>query len=236
MLAAHRAHDALCDRQAHAEGVSNGQHRIAHPHFRRLAKANHGQAVESDAQHRQVGLWVGAHHTGLGAPAIGQGHLNLFSRLDHMVVGEHIALGADDHPGAQAHLLLTLPPGLTELVPKEPSEQRVIEEGVRGLGLALGGEDVDHGRHGPGRRLTQAAGRRCGLALKHAGGLGGVATQAHLLVRHPKAREAGQPMGLERAEDEQGRQGQGGGLCKEQPETFDHVKRHYGWNLGAWLG
>ena len=43
-------------------------------------------------------------------------------------------------------------------------------------------------------------------------------------------------MGLERAEDEQDRQGQGGGLREEQPETFDHVKRHYGWNLGAWLG
>ena len=153
-----------------------------------------------------------------------------------MVIGEHIALGADDHAGPQAHLLLALPPGFPELVAKEPPEQRVIEKGMGGLSLALGGEDIDHRRHGPGRSLPQAAGRRCGLALEHAGGLGGVATQAYLLVRHPQAREAGQPMGLERAEDEQNRQGQGGGLCKEQPETFDHVKSHYGWNLGAWLG
>ena len=171
MFAAHRAHDALGDRQAHAEGVSNGQHGVAHPHFRGLAKANHGQVVEPNAQHSQVGLGVCAHNTGLGAPAIGQGHLNLFSRLDHVVVGEHIALGADDHTGAQAHLLLALPSGLPELVAKEPPEQRVIQEGVRGLGLALGGEDVDHRRHGPGRRLPQAAGRRGGLALEHAGGL-----------------------------------------------------------------
>ncbi len=80
------------------------------------------------------------------AAAVGEQHLDLVGAFDHMVVGEHIALRADDHARAQAGLdLLPRPAGR---IAEEAPQYGVVEERIDALRHAFGGVDVDHGRRG----------------------------------------------------------------------------------------
>ena len=130
-------HDAAGDCLTHPKRVANRQQAVAHLKLVRIAPHNDGQLIEFDFEHGQIGIGVGANHLRLGAAAIVQNDFNLIGALDHMVVGQHIALGADDHPTAHAPL------GRSVLVAIKKLEPRVFGMWV-GTGGA-GGADADHG-------------------------------------------------------------------------------------------
>jgi len=79
------------------------------------------------------------------------------------MVGQDIAFFGHDDPRTQARGGLAL-----RLVAKELAKCRVIQKGVVGDRDLLGGVDVDHGRHGPGGRLTIAVGRNRSASLAQA--------------------------------------------------------------------
>ena len=103
-VATQSRHDAAGHSLPHAKRVANRQQAVAHLKLVRIAPHNDGQLIEFDFEHCQIGIGVGANHLGLGAAAIVQHDFNLIGPLHHMVVGQHIALGADDHPTAHAPL------------------------------------------------------------------------------------------------------------------------------------
>ncbi len=89
-----------------------------------------------------------------------------------MVVGEDVAIRADDDAGTEAELAFVL---RAVVVAEEAAEQRVVAERVRLLLGRLGGEDVYHRGH---RALRcSAVGVQCrrggavGLAYRHSCGL-----------------------------------------------------------------
>ena len=62
--------------------------------------------MKIDLQHGQIGVRVGADDACLGGAPVGQGHLDFVGILDHVMVGQDVALLADDDAGAEAALLL----------------------------------------------------------------------------------------------------------------------------------
>ena len=136
--------------------IANGQHTVAHLGELRAVHDHHGQFVELDFQHRQIGFWIGADQLGLGASTIVEHDIDFISRLNHMVVGENETVRADDDATAQAHLR-----GRLVLVAKEITKPRVFGP-VRQICVA-GGVDADHGGRRFFGRTAQAA---------HTGGAG----------------------------------------------------------------
>ena len=202
------ADDAAGYGLAHAKRVANGQHLIAHRKLVRVAQHDHGQFVEFDLEDRKVGVRVGADHGGAGTPAVGERDLNFVGAFDHMVVGEDVAIGADDHAAAQPGL------GLAALVAKEELEPRIVAARVPHF---LAGVDADHGR----RRLAGSAAEaaRCRLGQRGGGGLD---------QRNARARAHGaalEPVGLQCGNNEIGRNEHGDGLGKKQPEAFHGIGR-----------
>jgi hypothetical protein len=60
------------------------------------AEGDDRQLVESDLEDRDVGLRVRAHHLGGGLAAVAELHLDLVGAVDHVVVGEQVALARHD--------------------------------------------------------------------------------------------------------------------------------------------
>jgi hypothetical protein len=111
----------------------------------------HGQVVEVDLEHGDVGFDIGAHDTGPHLAAVLQLHFDLGGVFHHVVVGEQVALGRNDHARAQPYLLLLRGPAVAE----EELEARVV--GVRAAPRHLGGCHAHHGRRGTPRRRGIAA-------------------------------------------------------------------------------
>ena len=81
--------------------VADGQHHIAHLQVLGLAQHDDRQFVELDLEQGQVGVRVCADDLGCSASTVGQGDFDVVGVFDHMVVGEDVALGADDDAAAQ---------------------------------------------------------------------------------------------------------------------------------------
>ena len=89
-------------------------------------------------QQGQVGIGVGTNDLGPGVSAVVEDDLDLLGAVDHMVVGQDQAIGADDHPAAKPGLWLFV------LVTEKKLEPGVFAVGVAPGGLA--GVDTDHCR------------------------------------------------------------------------------------------
>src|SRR5690606_20359631 len=101
-VATHRADDALGDRLAETEGVADGQYQIADPRLVRLADADRFEPGHVDLQYREVGFGIHADHLRQGFAAIVQQHQDLIGAADDVVVGQQVAVAADDHRRSQA--------------------------------------------------------------------------------------------------------------------------------------
>ena len=152
LVAPQRRDDAAGDGLADAEGVADGQHLVAHLQGVGVAQHDHGQLVELDLEHRQVGVGVGADHLAARVAAVVERDVDLVGAFHHVVVGEDVAVGADDHAAAQADLRL-----VGALVAEEEAEPRVVAARIAPRRLA--GVDADHRRRGLLGRGAQAAGR-----------------------------------------------------------------------------
>ena len=83
--------------------------------------------VGDDAHHREVGVRIGADDlAGDGAPVV-QGDLDVGHALDHVVVGEDVALAAHDDARAERELGLGRQ---VEALAEEALEDRVVEQRV----------------------------------------------------------------------------------------------------------
>jgi hypothetical protein len=121
-------HDAARDGLAHTKGVADRQHLIAHLQLVGVAQREGGQTVQLDLEHGQIGVGVGADHLRAGAAAVIELHLDRVGALDHMVVGQDVAVGADDHAAAQTGLRPAVAVGCFA---KEEAKPRVAAMRVR---------------------------------------------------------------------------------------------------------
>jgi hypothetical protein len=99
----------------------------------------------------------------LGLARVVEDDLDLVGAFDHVVVGQDVAAGADDHAAAQAALRF-----VGALVAEEKLEPRVF--GVRVFGGGLAGVDADDGRGSDlgGRGKTAPAHPRCAVRCRPA--------------------------------------------------------------------
>src|SRR5581483_5433311 len=96
-----RAHDAGGDGAAEADRVANGQHRLAHTQTGRVAQRHDGQVRLADLNDGQIVERIQPDELALHRLIVGQGHLVGGGALGHVSVGENVALGVDDAPGAE---------------------------------------------------------------------------------------------------------------------------------------
>ena len=76
-----------------AQGITDGDHRVAHPQCGGISKLGGGQIVAVDAQHRQIRNVVTANQPGREAAVIGELHGNCVGILHHMGIGHDISVG-----------------------------------------------------------------------------------------------------------------------------------------------
>ncbi len=221
-----RADDPHRHGLADAEGVADRQHHVADVHMVQGAEGDRRQVRELDLEHREVAVGIGAHDAGAGLAAVVERNLDLIGLLDHVVVGEDVALGPDDDPGTEAGCALRL---AVQLLAEETAEQRIVHQRVaRDLDFLAGG-DVHHRRHRLARPDAVGAHGGAGLPrLSFRARLGdGDYAAARLL--------AWQEVGPQRGDHEQDGQCDRGRLSKDQPELAHRMapgmwrRRNGGW-------
>ena len=122
-----RADDAHRHGLADAERVADREHDVADADLVGVAERQRLQVGAVDLQHRQVARLVGADDLRLEGAAVGQFDADLLGAVDHVVVGEDVAVRPDDDAGAEAALaplrrLRPLRPWPTELIAEELAE------------------------------------------------------------------------------------------------------------------
>ena len=123
--AAGRGNDPDRQGPVEAEGIADGQGPLSNLQGVRIAQDRGGQLPSGvDLEDRHIGAGIDPHHLAVVDPVDGELDLDLLRPLDHMFIGEDIAVLADDEAGAEA-LLLAAP---LRLVPEQVAE-KVIEQG-----------------------------------------------------------------------------------------------------------
>ena len=96
-----RTDDAGGQRALQTEGIADGEHLLAHLQRVGIAQVERGQlGARRDLQQRQVVGFVAAQQLRLVAGLIGQRHFELALIGDHVVVGEDLAVRADQEARA----------------------------------------------------------------------------------------------------------------------------------------
>jgi len=129
-----------------------------------------------------------------------------------VLVGQNVTLGVDDDARAQAEGALRL---VLEALAEEMAEQGIVEEGVARPFHFLAGEDAHHGRRSPAYRIAVGGGFVTGA---------GPGRRCCLVQLDRDRGLARQPFRLERSNDEQEGEADGGRLRKGQPESVHRVR------------
>ena len=95
-----RADDAARNREAESEGVAECQNRLPGMQLGGIAPGRVGQAMAVHLDDRKVSQGIRAHNLGGKNPAIAHGDPNVGRAIDHVVVGDDVAVGRDDHTAA----------------------------------------------------------------------------------------------------------------------------------------
>ena len=106
------AHDAGGDREGEplTQRVTDRQHPFAHPGVVAVAQGHRRQALGVDLEHGHVGIGVGSDDLGLELTAVEQPDRDLLGTLDHVIVGQDVAVGGDHETGTAALLDVGLLP------------------------------------------------------------------------------------------------------------------------------
>ncbi len=176
---------------AEAEGIADRDHPVADADLVGIAELHGRQrllARRLDLQHGKIGARVGADQLGLELGIVAQDDGDVLGALDHVVVGDHVAVGIDDEARAQrgaAALLLLLSIAAVEefleqlLERRARRELRHVAQPRALLRQVLRRGDVDHGRHqhvdhvGEALRRIARLGRRDNDRLHHHDAYGG---------------------------------------------------------------
>ena len=143
-----------------AERVADGDHPVADRERVGVAerRPTGSGCLALDLEHGEVGLRVAAEHLGGQLAAVAQRDGDLLGVLDHVVVGEHDAVGADDEAGAGAALR-----------PARRRAGRAAARKPRNGPLRAEGAVVVAERAGRERRIApRSRRRRCGCAPRPA--------------------------------------------------------------------
>ena len=167
MIAAQRRHDAHRDGLSDAERIADREHDIAHLRTVELRQRDRWQVLQVDLHDGEIGLGIGADQFASTLAPVGKRDFDFVGRLNHVIVGQDITIGADDHAGAKAEL----PFVRRAVIAKEAAEEGIVIERARRLLCGLGREDVHDGRHGALRcdavGILRDRGRAFGLAHRH---------------------------------------------------------------------
>ncbi len=145
MVAPERADDAERHGVAETERVADGEHEVAHAHALEATERDRRQVVALGLEHGEVRLRIGAAHARLQPAAILQHELDVVRALDHVMVGEDVAVARHEDAGAEARRALARH-ALVE-VREVAAQERIVEQRVA-LPHLLAGVDVHDGRHG----------------------------------------------------------------------------------------
>ena len=182
-VAALGADDAAGDGFADAEGIADGEDAVADFGFRAVGEGDGGKIFRVDFDDGEVGLGIAADDLGGEFAAVGERDRHEVGAVDDVVVGHHVAVGADDDAGAEA--VLWLRAHLGEAIAEELAEGGMVEAGREvgaaggdALGLGLGGDFHDargDALHDGGEAggFELAAGDGGGVAFEVDGGFGG---------------------------------------------------------------
>ena len=100
-IAVEGRHDAAGHRVLVAVGIAKGEHRLPDHQVGRRADRDHGERlVVLDLDHREIGARVVGDERGRGRLPGGERDFDAANALDHVVVGDDVATGVDDDPGA----------------------------------------------------------------------------------------------------------------------------------------
>ena len=147
-----RAHDAASHREAEAKGITKGQHGLSGMQRGRVANRNVGKVRAINLDYGQIGERIGADQLRRQDATIAERNLDIGGAIDHVVVGNDVAIGRNNDAAADAVLdsrLLRLHM-LAELLAKEVLH--VVGHAFgHGLGFHAGGHsDVDNRRRDAG--------------------------------------------------------------------------------------
>src|ERR1035437_553513 len=127
--AAGSADDAHGDSFTHAKGIADGEHVVAHLHLIGIANGDRIQGAGVHLEYGNVGLRIGAYHAGFILVLVVHDHGHGGGVIHHVVVGQNVAIRADDHARAKALFLLLarhaeLSAAVTLITAKELAEHR----------------------------------------------------------------------------------------------------------------
>ena len=134
--AARGAHDSHGDGLADAKGIADGEREIADLYLGGIAQRNRGQVIRVNFQDGDVRLGISANDLGGEFALVTQRDFDVRRSVNHVIVGENVAVGADDYSRAQAVFFLLLRPSLGGcccplrvwlLVTEKLAEERIIE-------------------------------------------------------------------------------------------------------------
>ena len=174
-MATEGAHDPGGHRVLEPEGIADGNHPLPHAELVRIAELDGNQVRGAvDLDERDIRLRIAADDLGLELLAGVELDDDLVGVLDDVVVGENVAGGVDDEPGAEA-LRLEGPAGIAEEALEGAEE---VVEGVllafahaaEGILHLLRGGDVHHRGRDVRREVREVRerhrrGGRAGAAL-----------------------------------------------------------------------
>ena len=167
-----RADDTGGDGVLQAEGVADGDHVVADLELARIAEGHGDQIRLLCLQNRDIRAFVAADDFGAESAVVEQRDGDLAGVLDHVMIGDDVAVLRVDDDARSCALELALTRLRILRSVEESPEKRVVEERIV-AGLFLDGPargDVHHG----GRDALDHGGQR-----RHGGAVGGWNTAAH---------------------------------------------------------
>jgi len=90
------------DRIAQLKRGPDGQRPLPDSKIVGVRKPHRRQTASVDPDDREVRVAVAGHDRGVGTFAVGEKHFDFVRLLNHVVVGEDVAVGADDHPAPES--------------------------------------------------------------------------------------------------------------------------------------
>src|SRR5690606_19682589 len=127
------AHDPLGDRERElvTERVADRQHPFADAHCLRRTQRSGTQSVRLDLEHADIGVLVAADDLRLDDPAVEQAHRDLLGAIDHVMVGEDVAVTRHD----EARTTRRLDTARVELARAEERYGPLENHGTRNTGV-----------------------------------------------------------------------------------------------------
>ena len=129
------------------ERIAEGKHDVTDLDVIGIGERECGEVVRVDLQHRKIARRIRADQLRVDAAPIGELDRDVFRSVDHVVIGQDVAVGAYDDAGAERGL--TLLRHLRPLLPfpEEPAERRIVREReLLGRTTASLGPNRDHCR------------------------------------------------------------------------------------------